>query len=360
MLSLTLSLSLNGFHPASSQAAPPSPNGAGLYPIAEAAERASLDAIILGMPTDNDAMQLDALPLAGALIGRTRRIGVVAGWTVDFTEPFHVARVMATMDHLSYGRTGWLAEMFQTDRIGPRIGRSLGVETPADYCERAAEFINAARTLWDSWEDEAFVIDKTSGMFTDPDRVHPIHHQGRFFTIRGPLNVPRPPQGNPVLVAEDPESVEARRFVASVADVVLTACPSFERALLRYRELRGMATQSPRILANLLVVLADTEPDAQRRAEALDAQAPSLWRGARFVGTPAQLVDLVAGWHAAGACDGFNLLPAVLPGDADLICRAVVPIAQERGVFRRAYTGTLLREHLGLQRPRSPYTNRPA
>ena len=133
-------------------------------------------------------------------LARTQRIGVVAGWTVDFSEPFHVARVLATLDHLSYGRSGWLVQMFGTDALTPRIGRSLGTETLSDYCERAHEFIDAVQKLWDSWEDEAFAVDKPSGMFVDPDRVHLVDHHGRYFTIRGPLNVPRPPQGHPVLM----------------------------------------------------------------------------------------------------------------------------------------------------------------
>ena len=369
MLHLMLSLAGSGYHPASWQVSrlPPSPNAVGLYPIVEAAERACIDAILLGHGLENlrvggggrvNVMQLDPLPLAGALIARTRRIGVVAGWTVDFTEPFHVARVLATLDHLSYGRTGWLMEMFGTDALTPRIGRQLGPKALSDYCARAHEFIDAVEELWDSWEDEAFAVDKPSGMFVDPDRVHRVDHHGRYFTIRGPMNVPRPPQGYPLLVGVDPESAEGRRLVAATADVVLTQCETVAEAAARAAELRRMAKRSAgswRVLADLCVMLAPTETAARDRAAQLDALVAPGNAVPRFVGTPAGLVELFAKWSAAGACDGFNLLPAVLPDDVDLLVEAVIPLARTRGLVRSDYTGTTLREHLELPRPVSQF-----
>ncbi len=372
MLHLTLSLAGSGYHPASWQVSglPPSPGAAGLYPIVQAAERGCLDAILLGHRTDAlhvggpgraNTMQLDPLPLAGALIAKTSRIGVAAGWTVDFTEPFHVARVLATLDHLSYGRSAWLVHMFGTEALAPHIGRPSGTETLSDYCDRAGEFIAAVEKLWDSWEDEAFAVDKASGMFVDPDRVHRIDHHGRYFTIRGPLNVPRPPQGYPVLIQSDPASADGRRLVAATADIILTGGGSVAEAADRHKDLHGLAAMqgrdpgSFRVLADLCIVLAPTDAEARQRAERLDSLVAPGSALPRFVGTPAALVELFAKWSGAGACDGFNLLPAVLPHDVNLLVDAVIPLARAQGLFRAEYTGATLRDHFELPRPASQY-----
>jgi alkanesulfonate monooxygenase SsuD/methylene tetrahydromethanopterin reductase-like flavin-dependent oxidoreductase (luciferase family) len=184
--------------------------------------------------------------------------------------------------------------------------------------------------------------------------VHVIHHSGPYFTVRGPLNVPRPPQGIPVLIMSDPATTVGRRFVASTADVILTNRGSLPEAAERCRELHALAPH-PRILANVHFVLGDTEAAALRRAAELDAFASRALDGMHFAGTPEQLVDLFATWHQHRACDGFNLLPAVMPDDVDLLVDAVIPLAQSRSLFRTSYTGTTLREHFGLARPRSQY-----
>jgi alkanesulfonate monooxygenase SsuD/methylene tetrahydromethanopterin reductase-like flavin-dependent oxidoreductase (luciferase family) len=282
--------------------------------IARAAEQAKLDAILL----PSGAGQLDPLPLVGSLIAVTRQIGLAAGWTIDFTEPYHVARVFGTLDHLSYGRTAWIAEMFGTERLLPLIGKPPEADDVAGYCARAGEFIDVVTKLWDSWEDEGFALDKVSGMFADPDRVHPINHAGQFFTVRGPLNVPRPPQGNPPLVLCDPPTEQARCFVATTADVIITD----DGSAARCQELRALANgRDVRVLANL----------RYERTE------------------PAQLVER----FARCACDGFNLIPAA-PDDVEPLLDAI-RLAQRAGLFRREYEGTTLREHLKLRRPRSLY-----
>jgi alkanesulfonate monooxygenase SsuD/methylene tetrahydromethanopterin reductase-like flavin-dependent oxidoreductase (luciferase family) len=355
-LHLTLSLGDSGWHPASWCASrrPRAPNAAALQALAQAAERGKLDAVLLGEPVAT--MQLDPLPLLGSMIAVTRRIGLAASWTVDFTEPFHVARVFATLDHLSYGRSAWIARMFDTEPLLPLIGKSSETDGLAAYCARAEEFVAVVKKLWDSWEDEGFALDKASGMFADPDRVHPITHAGRFFTVRGPLNVPRPPQGNPPLVMRDPSTEPGRRFVGATADVILTDRPTAGHAASRCRDLHALTGgRDVRILADLHCVLGDTETAARQRAATLDALAPPASGGARFVGTPAQLVELFADWQQQSACDGFNLLPAVLPDDVDLLINAAIPLAQRRGLFRLDYAGTTLREHLLLRRPRSQY-----
>ena len=369
---LTVSLAGSGYHPAAWQVSPlpARPHGAAIQAMARTAERGRLDAILLGLPIDDplggigraNTMRLDPLPLLGSLIAVTRQIGLGAAWTVDYTEPYNVARVFATLDHLSYGRTAWIARMFGTEALAPRIGRPGGPDDPAAYCGRAGEFIDVVGKLWDSWEDAAFALDKPSGMFVDPELVHPIHHVEMYFSVRGPLNVPRPPQGNPVLVLEDPTTTIGRQFAAATADVLLTSCPSLPTAAARYRELHTLAVDRercpdpPRILANMMVVLDATEAAARHRAAALDALiAPIAARVPRFVGTPDQFVERLVTWRQQDACDGFNVLPAVLPTDLDLLVDAVVPRLRWLGLFRNDYAGSTLREHLGLARPRSQY-----
>jgi alkanesulfonate monooxygenase SsuD/methylene tetrahydromethanopterin reductase-like flavin-dependent oxidoreductase (luciferase family) len=357
---LTVSLTGSGFHPASWRMSrlKPVPNAAAIQAMACTAERGGLDAILLGLPAGN-AMRLDPLPLLGSLIAVTRRIGLGASWTIDYTEPYNVARVFATLDHLSYGRTAWIARMFDGVPLEERIGRPNGLDDLPAYCQRAGEFVDVVKKLLDSWEDEGFALDKASGMFADPGRVHAINHAGRYFTVRGPLNVPRPPQGIPVLIVSDPVHPTGRRFVAVTADVVLTDRVSMREAADRYQELHALAgSVAPRILANINFVLGATEAEARKRIEALDAFSARASDGMWFAGTPEQLTELLATWQQHGACDGFNLLPAVLPDDLDLFADAVVPLVRRRGLVRADYDGSTLREHLGLSRPISQYTGR--
>jgi alkanesulfonate monooxygenase SsuD/methylene tetrahydromethanopterin reductase-like flavin-dependent oxidoreductase (luciferase family) len=376
-LHLTVSLAGSGYHPAAWHVSPlpPRPDAAAIQAMARTAERGRLDAILLGLPIDGpigsmgraNTMQLDPLPLLGSLIGVTTQIGLGAAWTVDYTEPYNVARVFATLDHLSYGRTAWIARMFGTAALAPRIGRPAEPDDPAAYCARAGEFIDVVTKLWDSWEDAAFALDKPSGVFVDPDLVHPIHHVGEHFSVRGPLNVPRPPQGNPVLVLEDPTTTIGRRYAAATADALLTSCPSLPAAIARYRELHALSVgrtrcpDPPRILANVIVVLDDTEAAARHRAATLDALVPPAEASVpRFVGTPDQLVERMLSWRRQDACDGFNVMPAVLPTDLDRLVDAVVLRLRQSGLFRTDYTGSTLREHLGLARPHSQYAARTA
>jgi len=368
-LQLTVSLAGSGYHPASWQFSPlrAVPDARAIQAMARTAERGKLDAIFLGLPVDAPAppdggantIQLDPLSLLGSLIGVTTHIGLGAAWRADYTEPYHAARVFATLDHLSSGRTAWIGRMFGAAGLASRIGRPGAADHPAAAYAHGAEFIDVVKKLWDSWEDGAFALDKASGMFVDPERVHPINHIGKFFAVRGPLNVPRPPQGNPVLVQIDPATSIGRRFAAETADVLLTPCVSMAEAIARYRELRALAAESAcdpsksRVLANLSFVLGETPAMAQRRAADLDALIP--FAGPRFVGTAQQLADLLVTWRGRGACDGFNLMPAVLPVDLDLLVGSLIPILQRNGQFRRDYVGVTLREHLGLARPRSQY-----
>ena len=326
---LTLSLGGGG---------PGVPDARALQAAVRAAERGKLDAVLVGAG-GMGGIRFDPLPLMGSMIAITQRIGLATSWTVDFAEPYHVARVFATLDHLSYGRSAWFVDMFGTERLLPLIGKPKEASDTATYCVRTGEFITVVKALWDSWEDEGFALNKATGMFADPDRVHPINHKGRFFTVRGPLNVPRPPQGMPPLIMRDSADDTARAFVARNADIILTDDASVECDCA----LRGLADgRDVRVLTNLRCILGETEAAARHRSAALSASAADC-----FIGTPAQLVDRL------GACtsDGFNLLTE----DTNLLIDAAIPLARRAGLVREEYLGTSLREHFGLHRPRSQF-----
>ncbi len=315
------------------------PDARALQAAVRTAERGKLDAVLVGVGGTGE-VRFDPLPLMGSMIGITLYIGLAASWTVDFTEPYHVARVFATLDHLSYGRSAWFVDMFGTERLLPLIGKPKEASDTMAYCARAAEFIAVVKALWDSWEDAGFALDKATGMFANPDRVHPINHAGRFFTVRGPLNVPRPPQGTPPLIMRDPADDTARAFIARSADIILADDASAEHV----RTLQALAGgRDIRVLTNLRCILGETEAACTQRAVALSAPTSDC-----FIGTPAQLVDR----FRACTSDGFNLMT----DDVDLLIDAVIPLAQRAGLCRTDYTGTTLREHFGLHRPPSQFT----
>ncbi len=195
-----ISLAAHGWHPAAWRfsGAPKFDAGATFPAMAQLAERAGADALLFGLPVTGpdrrasgtvDITHLDPLTLLGSLIGVTSRIGLCAWWPADVAEPYHVARVFATLDHLSGGRTGWMAGLASEAELGGRY-RYLELPSPGlDREARLAELVDVTRQLWDSWEDRGFVADQASGSFADPAAVRPIDHAGRFFTVRGPLNV---------------------------------------------------------------------------------------------------------------------------------------------------------------------------
>jgi len=273
----------------------------------------------------------------------------------------HVARVFATLDHLAGGRTGWIAGLEGRSELADRVQRP---DLPTDEKEaalRLAELIDVARQLWDSWEDRGFVVDQSTGTFADPERVHPIDHAGRFFTVRGPLNVPRPVQGQPVILYRDVPAGDARQGAAASAEVVLAQPATIAEAKAGRADWRahaarhGRDAEGLRYVTRTIAILAETEAAAVRRAAELDALATPDGAVPRLVGTPGQFAAHLAEWHAAGACDGFDILPAVLPIDLGLLVDAVVPLLRQRRLVRADYDSTTLRGHLGLQRAQSRF-----
>jgi alkanesulfonate monooxygenase SsuD/methylene tetrahydromethanopterin reductase-like flavin-dependent oxidoreductase (luciferase family) len=351
---LFASLAAHGWHPAAWRVTgqPGFEGAAPFLQAAKTAEGGGLDAVMLGLPTASrvaratgklDGLHLDPLPLAGLLIGATRHIGLCGYWPSDVAEPFHVARVFATLDHLSGGRMGWIAGLGGPAELAGRFQRADHNLSDADANARFVELVDVARQLWDSWEDKGFVVDQASGTFAAPEHVHPIEHAGRFFTVRGPLNVPRPVQGQPVVLYRDVPAA------ANSAEVVLGEPATMAEAKAGHAKWQALSPNA-RYIVRLEVVLGET---AAKRAAELDAMAAD--NRLRFVGTTEQLAAHLAEWHAAGACDGFDVLPAVMPVDLDLLVNEVVPRLRARGLRANGYDGRTLREHLALERPLSRF-----
>lgn len=357
---LVASLAAHGWHPAAWRVTGKA-GFAGVAPfraMARTAERGGLDAILLGLPTvaraersrGVDALHLDPLPLLGAMIAATQHIGLCGYWPGDIAEPFHVARVFATLDHLAGGRTGWITGLEGANELA---GRFQGLDLPTSGPEaeaRLVELIDVARQLWDSWEDGSFVVDQSTATFSDPEKVRPIDHAGRFFTVRGPLNVPRPVQGQPVIFYRDRPTSP----VVPGVEIVLAQCATIADA--RKRRSEWQAAGSGHLIARVMPILAETEAAAAKRALDLDVLVPPGGKAApRFVGTPQQFAAWMAEWHGAGACDGFDILPAVSTVDLDLVVDAVVPLLRKQGLRSGGYGGPTLRDRLGLKRPASRF-----
>jgi FMN-dependent oxidoreductase (nitrilotriacetate monooxygenase family) len=398
--------------------------------IAQISERGTLDALFLadgpalgGDVASGPAGRLEPTVLLTAVALATTHIGVIATASTTYNSPFNLARRFASMDHISGGRVAWNVVTNAGDAAAQNFGLS-GAPLHVDRYERADEFLDIAIKLWDSWEDDAIVADREKGLFAHNDKVHAIDHVGKHFSVRGPLNVPRSPQGRPVLVqagsSEGGKALGSRR-----ADAIFTTQTTLADGQSFYREMKDRAARWGRdpdglkIMPGLSTVIGATEEEAHARCDALDAwlgegglisqiaqrigipaseldpDAELPWHrisnvsdyekgshgfleaqinlarrerltvrqlsrrirsGHRLlVGTPEQVADTMEEWFLNGAADGFNIMPDVFPSGAESFVEHVVPELRKRGVFRTAYEGSTLRDHLGLQRPGSQY-----
>ena len=198
--------------------------------------------------------RFEPLTLLAALAMDTTHIGVAATLSTTYSEPFTVARQFMSIDHISGGRAGWNIV------TSPLEGSALNYhhsrpEHPAHdrRYEMAHEFLEVTKGLWDSWEDDAFVFDKESGVFFDPDKMHRVNYQGEFYAVQGPLNISRSRQGRPVLIQAG-SSEAGRSFAARHADVIFTGQPSLEAARAFYDDVKGRAAEYGRNPAEVLIL----------------------------------------------------------------------------------------------------------
>ncbi|MGY2289584.1 LLM class flavin-dependent oxidoreductase [Pseudomonas sp. SDO528_S397] len=394
--------------------------------FAQTLEKARFDAFfmadhlaLLNMPIDalkrsHTATSFEPFTLLSALSQATDHIGLVATASTTYDEPFHIARRFASLDHLSNGRAGWNI----VTTANPDAARNFGLPHAHDHDERyarAREFYDVVTGLWDSWADDAFIRDASSGVYFDPDKLHTLNHQGRHLSVRGPLHIARPVQGWPVIVQAG-ASEAGRQLAAQTAEVIFVAPGTLEEGQAFYADIKrrmaalGRHPDHLKILPGAFVVVGDTHEEARRIRAHLDslvhyesaiaslsvalgvdatrfdpdqylpaipptndsqssrervlaladreqltvrqlAQRLGGYAGLSFVGTAASIADQMQQWLESEGSDGFNIMFPWLPGGLDDFVAKVVPELQARGIFRREYEGTTLRENLGLPRP---------
>ncbi len=179
-------------------------------------------------------VKLDLSVVLGAVAGVTESVGLGATYSTTYYPPFHVARTFATLDHLSGGRAAWNVVTSVNDSEAQNYGFEQTIDHDQRY-DRADEFLEATTALWDTWEDDALIMDKAAGVFADPDKVHELNHKGAWFSVRGPLTVPRSPQGRPVLLQAG-SSGRGRDFAAKWAELIFTGDPGVDVARAHYKD----------------------------------------------------------------------------------------------------------------------------
>ncbi|HET6950848.1 MAG TPA: LLM class flavin-dependent oxidoreductase [Acidimicrobiales bacterium] len=218
-------------------------------------------------------VKLDLSVVLGVIAGATRHIGLGATYSTTYYSPFHVARTFATLDHLSGGRAAWNI----VTSINDSEAQNYGVDQILDHdkrYDRADEFVEATTGLWDTWDDDALVLDREHGVFARPESVRELDHKGEWFKVRGPLTVPRGPQGRPVLLQAG-SSGRGRDFASRWADVIFTGDPGIEIARSHYSDQKerigaaGRDPESVKMLPMAYAVVGETRAQAQDREQLL-------------------------------------------------------------------------------------------
>ncbi|MFD9306943.1 LLM class flavin-dependent oxidoreductase [Streptomyces sp. NPDC060048] len=336
---LGVAIDAAGCHPESPWYSPVELLNPGHYPrLVQEAERGGFDFVTL-----DDSMALRDGPAAGGLLDAvsvlaavaplTTTIGLVPTVTTTHCEPVHASRALATLDHISRGRAGWRRRVVTTEAEAAHFGP----EPPAglqDLRAEEAEFTDVVIKLWDSWEDGAEVREVAGGRFLDRSKVHHIDHVGRHFRIKGPSNVPRPPQGHlPLAVDFDPRR---DRVAAHGADMVFVDVRDA-------REARARVGAHTRVVGELEILF-----DGDHGVSSWDERAGhGASRRSRFAGSTAELADVLGALWGSGDVDGFHLRPAFLPATLSRFVAEVVPILRRRSLLRPP-RGTSLRGRLGL------------
>lgn len=221
------------------------------------------------------AKHLEPMMLLAGIAAVTRHIGLVSTATTTYYEPYHLARFFATLDHISGGRAGWNLVTSQNAGEAFNFGRGEHPDRHSRYA-RAREFAETVQGLWDSWEDDAFVYDKQSGRYFDPEKLNLLRHAGDHFTVQGPLNVPRSPQGWPV-ITQAGSSADGKELGAATADIIFTAQTDLDTAKAFAADVRQRAIQSGRdpssikIMPGIVPFVGKTRQEAEEKRARLDA-----------------------------------------------------------------------------------------
>jgi FMN-dependent oxidoreductase (nitrilotriacetate monooxygenase family) len=413
--------------------------------LARTAERAKFDFLFLaeglrlreqnGRIYDLDvAGRPDTFTVLAALAAVTDRLGLAGTINSTFNEPYEVARQFASLDHLSGGRAAWNVVTSWDAFTGENFRRGGYLPQDQRY-ERARAFLHATWQLFDSWRGGEIVADKESGVFLADPQAGAFEIRDAHFDIAGQFDVPRSPQGRPVIFQAG-DSDEGREFAASAADAIFSRHGTLEAGQAFYADVKGRLGKYGRTPDQLLIlpaatfVLTDTDADAAELAHHVrlqqvsgataiafleqlwnrdlsgydpDGPLPDIdplvadthvaqgrasvrmhrdpiataheWRARAeaeglsirelivavtgrqsFIGSPGTIAEEINRLVQGDASDGFILVPHITPGGLDGFADKVVPLLQERGVFRAEYEGTTLRDHLGL----APLTSAPA
>jgi len=396
--------------------------------IADSCERGKLDFLFVGdnlafVPDQHPGQMLRFEPttLHAALATQTSRVGLVATASTTYSAPFNIARTFASLDKLSRGRAAWNIVTTSMAEAAGNFG-----STPMDHATRydsATEFVEVVQGLWDSWEEGAITANAETGEYFDKTKVHSLDYVGKFYSVRGPLNITRTPQGQPVLVQAG-SSEDGQKFASRFAEVMFTVQLDKEHAQKFYATMKAKVADAGRnpehykILPGFMPIVGRNQQDAQKKLAELmrlvvpavalkmmssrfghdlsgydlDGPIPDLplsnaiqshakvaydkarkdnltlrdvynriavARGYLFAcGDAATIADLMEEWFVDRACDGFVLVPPYFPVAFDEFVDQVVPELQKRGIFRREYSGSTLREHLGLPVPINRYSKR--
>jgi alkanesulfonate monooxygenase len=220
-------------------------------------------------------LRLEPITLLSAVAMATEHIGLICTATTTYLDPFHVARQFASLDQISGGRAGWNL----VTSSAPAEALNFSHDAHPDYAhryERAAEFAQVVFGLWDSWEGDAIIEDRDSGAFYDPEKLHRLNHKGKHFSVRGPLNIQRSPQGRPIMVQAG-QSEQGRELAAETAEVIFTVQQDFDEARAFYADIKSRAEKFGRargdinVMPGLLPVIGKTRRDAEERLERINA-----------------------------------------------------------------------------------------
>ncbi|MGC0364654.1 FMN-dependent oxidoreductase (nitrilotriacetate monooxygenase family) [Rhodococcus sp. 27YEA15] len=386
--------------------------------LAGTAERGKLDAVFFAdghsvrEPEAGASWFLEPITALTAMARATEHIGLVTTVSTTFYTPFHAARLLASLDHISGGRAGWnvVTSMFDQE------ARNHGLDTMPDHATRYAradEFVDVALALWNSWSVDALILDR-DGAFADAGKIHAIDHHGANFRVDGPLTVPHSPQGAPVLFQAG-ASEQGRELAARRAEAIYSVAYDLPSAQAYYRDVKarigraGREPDSVPIMPGLVTYVGSSAAEARAKKAELDLLLPtaqsiaqlSLFTGqncqdwdldspvpelppleeftgpqgrystilrivekdsptvrellgtlaaggghATMIGTPESIADEMETWLVGAGADGFNLMPPTYPQGLEDFVDQVIPILQQRGLFRREYEGTTLRDNL--------------
>jgi FMN-dependent oxidoreductase (nitrilotriacetate monooxygenase family) len=389
--------------------------------IARIAERGKFDMIFMSDHLHADPrahpsfiVRFEPMTMLAALAMTTTHIGLGATVSTTYSDPFSVARVFASLDHISKGRAAW--NLVTTMHAGAATNFGTSHPDHSRRYDRAGEFIDVVQGLWDCWDDDAIVANRTTGVYVDPDKIRSLDHEGEYFKVKGPLHIGRAPQGRPI-VLQAGGSDQGLTLGARTADVMFSVVQDFEEAKTAYRSLKDKTHQFGRVpgevklLPGVMPIVGRNDREAFDLLQSLQGQTDAgvamavlserlgqdmsgydldgpipelpladtshafsrvllskarrdkmtlrdlynLNAAARghwvLCGGPATIADTLQEWFEGGAADGFIVMPPFFPQGFEDFIDLVVPILQKRSLFRHDYAGDTLRDHLGLQRP---------